>query len=135
MPSISLFRPADIAMDRNRVYKVMIDGDLVGELWPEQIGTFNVGTGTHTVRVKIDFLKSDPLAVDLEAGGIAELACRGAGSLTALLRALTRPTRYLALHPITQDECTLLEEIQDRKRSPIPRNLGAADETPPDPSA
>ena len=58
-----MFRPADIAMVRNRVNKVVIDGEAAGELWPEQVGNLQRRDRT-LVQVKIDFLTSNPLARD-----------------------------------------------------------------------
>lgn len=81
MPSVAVFRPSDISMDRNRLYKIVIDGVTVGELWPGQVGTFAVSAGSHNVEVKIDFMKSNELTVQVAATQIAELACRGHGSL------------------------------------------------------
>ena len=71
-------------MDRNRVYKVVIDGSDVGELWPSQSDWFNVRLGEHLVRVKIDFMGSNELHVALAEGDLVELACRARSSAMAM---------------------------------------------------
>jgi hypothetical protein len=40
--TIAVYRSNDIWMDRNRVYKVVVDGETSGEIWPNQLGTYSV---------------------------------------------------------------------------------------------
>ena len=84
-------------MDRSRVYKVQIDGQVQDELWPNQTKTFWVAPGPHKVQVKIDFLKSNELSVTVEGGETVELLCKGHGSAMALFNTLFRRNAYLDL--------------------------------------
>ncbi len=120
--SIRLYRAADIWMDRNRLYKVVIDGSIACELWPNQNIRIDVPPGQHNVRVKIDVMGSNEMAVQLEAGEVVELACRGNGSLLALFNTLFRRNSYLDLHFITPEETTNLQ--QSLVEPPAPRDLG-----------
>ena len=58
---VKIFRSPDIWMDRNRVYKVIIDSKAVGELWPRENGFFDLPPGEHRVQVKIDFMRSQEI--------------------------------------------------------------------------
>jgi hypothetical protein len=71
-------------MDRNRLYKVVIDQHEKGELWPGQRSSFDVQPGEHRVQVKIDFMRSNELAVTVQPGDAVELSCAGRGSAIAL---------------------------------------------------
>ncbi len=91
-------------MDRNRIYKVVIDGKTVGELWPGQAGFFDVSPGAHRVRVKIDLMGSPELEVSLDRGQVIDLLCTGAGSAMAMFTTLFRRNSYLDLRPMTPEE-------------------------------
>jgi hypothetical protein len=97
--TIAVFRSNDIWMDRNRVYKVWIDGQTTGELWPNQRGTYLVTPGEHRVQVRINFMKSNEMPVLLVDGQTVELKCSGKGSARALLHTFFRRNAYLSLQP------------------------------------
>jgi hypothetical protein len=122
---ISVYRSPDIWMDRNRVYKVMIDGKVVGELWPSQIESFRVAEGAHRVRVKIDLMGSNELEVEATFENAVELACRGGGSVVAMLKTIFKRNSYLNLRPITTKEKGDLARFEKGKEPPAPRNLGS----------
>jgi hypothetical protein len=111
-------------MDRNRVYKVVIDGSDVGELWPSQSDWFNVRLGEHLVRVKIDFMGSNELHVALAEGDLVELACRARSSAMAMFSTVFGRNSYLDLHAITIEEGDEFAKRGKRKEPPVPRNLG-----------
>ena len=67
-------------MDRNRVYKVVIDDNEAGEVWPGQRLSFDVPTGERRVLVKIDFMRSNELALVPQPGDAIDLTCTGRGS-------------------------------------------------------
>jgi len=97
--TIAVFRGNDIWMDRNRVYKISIDGNTVGELWPNQRGAYLVTPGLHRIRVKIDFMKSNELSAEVSDGETLELTCLGHGSLSPFFNTFFRRNAYLDLQP------------------------------------
>jgi hypothetical protein len=88
-------------MDRNRLYKIEIDGLIVGEIWPAQTLSFNVRPGEHEVRVKIDFMSSNRLKINVNSLETIELACRGKGSANALVHTFFKRSAYLDVHQVT----------------------------------
>lgn len=120
---IRVFRAADIWMDRNRVYKVIIDDLVVGELWPAQSGSFDISAGQHRVRVKIDFMGSRELVVSANAGEVVELTCKGHGSAAAMFNTFFRRNSYVDLHVTSPEESQELSRIAKEKAPPPPRNI------------
>lgn len=100
--AITVRRGNDIWMDRNRQYKVLIDGQMVGNLWKNQSESYGVTSGEHQVRIKIDFLKSNALTVSIPVGQTVNLYCRGHGSLVALFNTLVRWNKYLDLDLVSE---------------------------------
>ena len=68
--TIAVYRSPDIKVDRNRLYKVVIDNQEVGELWPGQRLSFNVPSGERRVLVKIDLMRSNELALAPQPGDV-----------------------------------------------------------------
>jgi hypothetical protein len=95
-----VFRFPDIWMDRNRLYKVVVDGRTEGDLWPEQVGFFSLAPGEHRIKVTIDSMTSNEVIVFLEADEIVDLACRGKDRAT-LLNSVFRRRAYLDLSVMT----------------------------------
>jgi hypothetical protein len=124
MPTVVVYRPSDVRLDRNRLYRVFIDGQMVGEVWAGHSVAFNVKPGEHAVRLKIDVMGSNTVSVRLKKLETAELACRGGGSLWALWRTVFFRNRYLDLHPITDAEREELARLKEQGKPPTPRNLG-----------
>jgi hypothetical protein len=122
-PTIVVYRRPDIGVDRNRVYKVVIDDHEVGEIWPGQRQSFDVPAGGRRVLLKIDFMRSNELTVTPQQGDIIELTCTGKGSPIAFFNTIFRRKAYLDLHAMTSSERTAWVAAQPR--SPKPRNLGA----------
>lgn len=121
--TIAVYRSPDIKVDRNRLYKVVIDDQEVGELWPGQRLSFNVPSGEPRVLVKIDFMRSNELALAPQSGDVVELACTGKGSLVAFFNTIFRRKAYLDLHVMTPGERAAWEAAQPQV--PKPRNLGS----------
>ncbi len=111
-------------MDRNRVYKVVIDGSAVGELWPSQSEWFDVSSGEHLVRVRIDFMSSNELHVAPVEGEVLELACRGRSSPIAMFSTIFKRNSYLDLHVMTSKESEQFKNLGKGKEPPVPKNLG-----------
>jgi hypothetical protein len=110
-------------MDRNRVYKVLIDGSKVGELWPGKTGAFDISAGEHRIRVKIDFMGSKELTISPSAGEVIELSCNGHGSALALFNTIFRWNSYLDLRVMTVEESNERSGIAKRQEPPPPRNI------------
>jgi hypothetical protein len=58
-----------------RSYKVVIDGDTVGDIRRGETKTFDVPAGRHEVHLEIDWAKSRDLELNLSAGDVASLTC------------------------------------------------------------
>jgi hypothetical protein len=110
-------------MDRNRVYKVVLDGTVAGELWPGKSERFSVEPGAHKVRVKIDFMKSNEMDISAVDGQTVELACRGHSSLLAMFNTVFNRNRYLNLDHMTTEEREQAARVVEGANRPLPRNL------------
>ncbi len=121
-PTIAVYRSRDIWMDRNRVYKVLIDDHEEGELWPWQRLSLDVPSGERRVVVKIDFMRSNEVALAPQPGDLIDLTCTGSGSLIAFFNTIFRRKAYLDLHVMTQEERAAWKAAQPE--APKPRNLG-----------
>ena len=123
-PTLSVYRSPDIWMDRNRLYKVVIDGQQVGELWPGQRLSFDVASGDRRVLVKIDFMRSNELVLAPQPGDVIDLTCTGRGSLmVAFFNTFFRRKAYLDLHVMSSSDRAAWEAAQPVP--PKPRNLGS----------
>ena len=120
--TIAIYRSPDILVDRNRLYKVLVDGKEVGELWPGQRLSINAPSGERRVLVKIDFMRSNELVLSPESGEVVDLTCTGRGSPMAFFNTVFRRKAYLDLHPMTSSERAAWEAAQTSP--PKPRNLG-----------
>jgi hypothetical protein len=58
-----------------RTYKVVIDGNTVGDIRRGETKTFDVAPGRHEIRFAIDWASSRRLDLDLSAGDVASLTC------------------------------------------------------------
>lgn len=57
-------------------YTVVIDDAAVGEVWPNQVKSFQVTSGEHRVQLRYLFLsRSRTAVVSVDHGQVAELAC------------------------------------------------------------
>jgi hypothetical protein len=81
VPTVTLVRRAGGWVDRARKYKVLIDGDQVGEIAPGARERFEVLPGTHDVMLKIDWARSQPLRLELAENDEAELFCEPKANL------------------------------------------------------
>ncbi len=122
---IRLHRIGDRFNERNALYKVVVDGKKVGELWTGQSGVFYVGAGGHTVTVRNSFLGSNKVVLQLEGSEVVDLACRPRGAMATMFNGLFRWHRFMDLHLMTPEERA---EVDRRKAegpaAPVPRNLG-----------
>jgi hypothetical protein len=121
-PTITVYRSPDIWVDRNRLYKVIIDDQEMGELWPGQRLSLDVPSGGRRIVVKIDLMRSNELALAVGPGDVIDLTCSGRGSPMAFFNSVFRRKVYLDLHVMTHAERTAAEMAQPQ--APTPRNLG-----------
>lgn len=61
--------------DMLRTYKVVIDGNTVGEIRRGETKTFDVPPGRHEIHLEIDWAKSRNLELNLSSGDVASLTC------------------------------------------------------------
>jgi hypothetical protein len=83
--------------DRLREYHVLIDNERVGTLRDGQSSTYSVDAGSHRVQLQIDWARSEPRTVDVAAGDIVALECRGRNPLAALYWITFGRNRYVEL--------------------------------------
>jgi hypothetical protein len=94
---ITLRRRRALWMDIARAYKVVIDRRVVGRLRNGEEKTFLVEPGGHEVEIRIDWMGSPPLELDLAAGEEARLSCRGRNPLLVPYWITLGRKRYIAL--------------------------------------
>jgi hypothetical protein len=58
-----------------RTYKVVIDGNTVGDIRRGETKTFDVPPGRHEIHLEIDWAKSRDLELNLSSGDVASLTC------------------------------------------------------------
>ena len=58
-----------------RTYKVVIDGNTVGDIRRGETKTFDVPPGRHEIHLEIDFAQSRNLELNLASGDVASLTC------------------------------------------------------------
>jgi hypothetical protein len=84
--------------DRGRAYRVLIDGLEVGKLRHGRSEEFDVRPGKHGIRLKIDWMGSDELPVNVHAGQTAAFVCEPNGRAIDASRDLFRRTKpWIAL--------------------------------------
>jgi len=93
-------------------------------VWPGQRVFMDVTPGTHKVVVRLDWLRSNEFEVvaTTEPGSVVDLSCTCNGWLSAPLRSIFMPWRYLDLHLMAVDELARCQA--SRPPPPAPRNLG-----------
>jgi hypothetical protein len=72
---ISLKRLRRPIGDVLRTYKVVIDGNTVGDIRRGETKTFDVPPGRHEIHLEIDWAKSRNLQLNLSSGDVASLTC------------------------------------------------------------
>lgn len=101
--TINVYRTKGYSMDRNRKYKIFVDGKQVGSLSPSRGGTYPVQAGEHVVRIHIDILRSNPVSVTTEPGENVQFVCLARPG-PALVNTFARPRSYLDLKTVTAEE-------------------------------
>jgi hypothetical protein len=77
---------------------VFVDDEQVGKIKRGERKTFPVEAGDHVVHLKVDFMRSRRLEVDVPDDGEVELYCEPRGKpVLYLFQALFQRTRYIEL--------------------------------------
>jgi hypothetical protein len=95
--SVIVVRPRTLWRDRGRSYKLLIDGQICGEIRPGRELSIEVSAGHHVAQAQISWTGSPPLAFDVAAGETVRLRVQPATDGTPLQQALSQD-RYLTLH-------------------------------------
>jgi len=72
---VTIKRRAGYWADSMRVYKIVLDGEVVVHLDEGDEEIVSTDSGVHTVHVRIDYFRSQKLAIDLQAGEVLKLEC------------------------------------------------------------
>ncbi len=84
-----------------RDFKIVVDSNPVGGVANGEVAEFPLAPGSHEVTAKIDWCRSPPVTVSVEAGRTVELevGCNASpwGSLGLLLSTFFNPSGYLYL--------------------------------------
>lgn len=92
--SIQIDRDADLWADRFRAYHVLIDGQDVGEIRLGESTAFEVSEGRHEVFLKIDWVRTKSIVLNLDQGEKAKLSCGARTPILALYWATLGRKRY-----------------------------------------
>jgi hypothetical protein len=101
--SISVSRASHLSrlarlVHRRRAYDVLIDGEVVGSLTPNDwLGTYAITPGRRLVQIRAGRLTSQVVAVTVQADWHASLSCMPRLPLEAAARRLTDPSRSIIL--------------------------------------
>lgn len=98
--TIEVVRVSGNRVGRARRFKVLIDGELVGQLEDGETHTFAVRAGEHDVQVRLDWTRSPVVRVTVGSSESARLYCLvTANARTNLATAFQDPGNYLHLGP------------------------------------
>lgn len=76
-------------VDAIRAYRVLLDGNNVGEIGNDSSIELSVRPGVHEVYLKVDWCQSQVLSIDVRPDENAELGCRPAATFRSLLLMIT----------------------------------------------
>ena len=84
--------------DRRRRYRVLVDNEPIGTIGDQEVQTFSVPPGEHTVWLKLDWTTSNKVSVVLGETETLNLVCRpGGGDLRTALDAVFQHRKYMEL--------------------------------------
>lgn len=88
-------------IDWGRSFDVLIDGRPAGSIAPGETATFSLSPGRHEIQLKLDWGRSQPVAIDLDPGQTARLRCRPRANLLTDIYWITfGRNRYIDLGPV-----------------------------------
>lgn len=98
--TIHIHRRGGRYRDATRKYKVLVDGNVAGDVKAGHDLAVPAEAGRHVVRLKIDWCRSQDVEVDVPEGGEVHLDCRpNAGAWRALWDVTVGLTKYITLEP------------------------------------
>jgi len=99
LATLHVRRESDRSRDRFRAYRVIVDGEQVGQLRVGESRQLQIEPGTHFLRISIDRSGSGEIEIRLVPAQVAAFVCGPAGTpLKGLWQVFTRH-RYLRLAP------------------------------------
>ena len=123
--SITIERDGDLLWIRSFV--VYIDGKKVGDISPDEVRHFRVDSGKHVVQVRLDWLRSKKVFLQVNPDIPCRIQC---GIRKSISRAKAPSISFLLLHPtkILYLQPILIEALQkiDDENGLIPLTLGFA---------
>jgi len=101
MASIEVQREFGGLTDHLRSYKIVLDGEVVGQLRPGETCVCDVSAGPHELFLKIDWGRSEKVNVNLTVDQTARFCCAPRGNVfTGLYWATFGSRRSIALTEI-----------------------------------
>ena len=91
--TLTVERPSGAWFDRARAYQIVVDGAVKGAVRCGRELKLALPPGTHTVRAKLDWTRSDDLPVHLGPGAEVRIRVEPRGPLHAVGRRYLRLTR------------------------------------------
>jgi len=68
------------SLGKMRTFRIILDGEIAGEVAEGHVWRRSVSPGLHQLRIKQDWCGSQLLEVDVPSGGSTEIGCRGASN-------------------------------------------------------
>lgn len=96
--------------DTLRAYKVMFDGEPVGEVRDGRTSSFLASPGVYVVRLKLLWIMSAPLEVKLTTDTPVELTCGPCGGIAQAWKLIFAPRLAIFCRPTEQGD----DELRDR---------------------
>lgn len=130
--TIRVFRPEVVRdPDRGAVYRLSIDGEVVGDLWSGQAVLHMVESGEHRIQIlanqTVSWFTSNEVIVQSDRSNPVALVCKLRGGLPAL-NLLFRRKNYLVLEALSPEASLEMERTIKsglERMVPPPRDLGA----------
>jgi hypothetical protein len=98
---IHVHRRANAYQDRARAYKILLDGQEVGNVKRGESAAFDAAPGAHELQLKIDWATSEPVSVEVQAGQDVHFNCwPNAKPLTALYWITVGRSRYIGVEEV-----------------------------------
>lgn len=99
--TVRIIRPRSLT-DRFRPYRIFVNGALVGFVHRDSVVDFHVPCGRLVVEARIDWGRSQSVAIETKPGGQIDLEVRNRwGPVFAIAAMVGRPGRYLSLRQVS----------------------------------
>lgn len=90
--------------DKLRAYQVELDGNVIGKIGDGESKSFDVSRGTHNLRMRVDWARSNVIQFNVTDNGTLHFRCgnrlKGTNVLLASVYALLLPHKYIILEQI-----------------------------------